>query len=813
MSDFSELLQEAEKLTTNLEGTTELPKVERSLRQVLEASNELYSRVAQTGAKDIQANLLLGSKGIDLPKIVQKLESISTKRTFEPIEPVEDLDLGSLLENEVRNCILSVVESGYSSCLKSVYDNAWEHQAGEWKQEKRKILNSMIAPSGSFLELGSNKSIFMEPSAPTAPFLGVSETLYATKIIEYNNSVAKNSQQQDLVSIFMKISQDFKDAKVKDMWEMIKYMIDLPPFPHSDDPIKMRYSKPIINALVHQGKKYLEDRYKTYMNNIINENLTIALRGGIPGTYHMVRSFVGIRLQGEYYGLNDGTIEDRPIWPMVYYCLRAGDLNAAIYCLKKHNSDFKEIINILEAKTNNASCVDYAKLEASVRFAYRRMVRNETDPFKRIIWAVLGCCDIVDEHSEVARTADDYLWLKLSLVRTDYDKEDHIKYEDLQRMILEDYGESHYDAYNQPHLYFQMLLLTGQFEAALEFLARIEKYKVHSVHMAIALKELYLLGGPYDPSAPLISVDPMDPKPARRLNIARLILIYVKKFEMICFHEALHYFFILRNIRDSEGTSLFQMCTRDLALETKCYEQILGKVQRNGVRSKGLIDQFSSSAVTAESIAEITADALCKKGLFEDAIELYDIANKQDMALNLLCSLLSQVVQIPPQAGSLRDRLQQKSYELAERYEREGYKSSTIVVVSFLKLKDLLTFFDYYHSKQFNLALKTLGEIQIIPLQSHEFEERVKAFDNLSIELCKVIPDIVLATMNMLFAQYQKLKGNEYMPSKHKNEATENQLIYLRQQAKTLTDFAGLLPYRMPGDTNSRLVQMEILMH
>ncbi|KAJ8920594.1 hypothetical protein NQ315_004733 [Exocentrus adspersus] len=62
MSDFSDLLQEAEKLTSDLEGTTELPKVERSLKQVLEASNDLYSRVAQTGAQDIQANLLLGSK-------------------------------------------------------------------------------------------------------------------------------------------------------------------------------------------------------------------------------------------------------------------------------------------------------------------------------------------------------------------------------------------------------------------------------------------------------------------------------------------------------------------------------------------------------------------------------------------------------------------------------------------------------------------------------------------------------------------------------------------------------------------------------
>lgn len=55
MSDFSDLLFEAEKLSNEIEGGTELPKVDRSLRQVLEASNELYSRVAQTGSKDIQA--------------------------------------------------------------------------------------------------------------------------------------------------------------------------------------------------------------------------------------------------------------------------------------------------------------------------------------------------------------------------------------------------------------------------------------------------------------------------------------------------------------------------------------------------------------------------------------------------------------------------------------------------------------------------------------------------------------------------------------------------------------------------------------
>lgn len=101
------------------------------------------------------------------------------------------------------------------------------------------------------------------------------------------------------------------------MWEIIKYMVQCSSIPQSDDPIKTRNTKPVILSLVRQGQKYLEDRYKTFMNSIITENLTQAGRGGIPGTYPLVKSFVGLRLQGEYLGLKDGMIDDRPLWPMV----------------------------------------------------------------------------------------------------------------------------------------------------------------------------------------------------------------------------------------------------------------------------------------------------------------------------------------------------------------------------------------------------------------------------------------------------------------------------------------------------------------
>ncbi|KAF7273262.1 hypothetical protein GWI33_014027 [Rhynchophorus ferrugineus] len=814
MSDFSDLLQEAEKLTNDLEGTTELPKVERSLKQVLEASNDLYSRVAQTGSKDIQANLLLGSKGIDLPKIVQKLESISTKRTFEPIQPVDELDITNKLQNEIRNKILEAFDSGYNEMLKSTYDNAWEHQAAEWKQQKRQILNALCGRSGLPIELGKHQSILLEKSLAPVAHLGPTESIYSAKIMEYNDALVRGLPKPNLVSVFSGTSSEFKDTKVKDMWEIIKYMVRVPPFPQSEDPVNARNTKPLIEALVTQGRKYLEDRYKTYMSNIVSENLAQADRGGVPGTYPLVRSFVGLRLQGEYLGLRDGYVDDRPLWPMVYYCLRSGDLTAAIYCIKKSClSEYNEIISILEAKLRSPNSPEVAKLEENIRFSYRRFVRNETDPFKRIIWSVLGCCDVADEHSEVARTADDYLWLKLSLVRVDYNKDDYIKYCDLQQMILEEYGESHYDAFNQPHLYFQVLALTGQFEAALEFLTRIERFKIHAVHMAIALNELYFLAGPHDTSAPLIFIDPADPKPARRLNLARLIMIYVKSFELNCPNEALHYFYHLRGYTDPKGESLFKVCVADLAIETREYETLLGKVQRNGVRTKGLVDQFTNTNITADQIAQMIGDNLVRKGLCEEAIDIYDIANNQEEILSFLCTMLSQVVQSEGSDGSLRSRLKERAILFADRFSREGYRCSAGLVGSFLKLKELLTFFDFYHAKEYPQALKVLNELQIIPFRADEIADRVKSFKALTADVCKVIPDVLLATMNMLFAQYQKIKGHsEYIP-RYQDGSVENQLSYIRSQAKTITSFAGMLPYRMPGDTNSRLVQMEILMH
>lgn len=100
------------------------------------------------------------------------------------------------------------------------------------------------------------------------------------------------------------------------------------------------------------------------------------------------------------------------------------------------------------------------------RLSYKRSIRSTaTDPFKRAVYCLLGSCDASDEHSDVATSLDDYLWIKLSQISHDDDggtlaaaqnPGERITLLELQHLLSEEYGEGHFKAFEQPCLYFQV---------------------------------------------------------------------------------------------------------------------------------------------------------------------------------------------------------------------------------------------------------------------------------------------------------------------------------------------------------------------
>ncbi|GAA6080851.1 nuclear pore complex protein Nup93, partial [Tachysurus ichikawai] len=192
----------------------------------------------------------------------------------------------------------------------------------------------------------------------------------------------------------------------------------------------------------------------------------------------------------------------------------------------------------------------------------------------------------------------------------------------LQKQLLEDYGESHFSASQQPFLYFQVLFLTAQFEAAIAFLFRVERLRSHAVHVALTLYELKLLLKSSGQSGQLLSQEPGDPPMVRRLNFIRLLMLYTRKFEATDPREALQYFYFLRNEKDNQGENMFMRCVSELVIESREFEMLLGRLEKDGSRKPGVIDKFAGD--TRAIITKVASEAE-NKGLFEEAVKLYEL--------------------------------------------------------------------------------------------------------------------------------------------------------------------------------------------
>ena len=546
--------------------------------------------------------------------------------------------------------------------------------------------------------------------------------------------------------------------------------------------------------------------------NVVYSNLSSAQLGGVPGTFHLVRSFLNIKMPSGGAGLDDGLVEGVPVWPMIYYCLRSGDVSAALQAATAAGPALQDCITLLRELASSHDNRLSPAAESMLRLQYRRHSRQSADPYKRAVYCVLGATDINDEHPEVVTSLDDYLWLKLNLVREDGGG-DSLTLAGLQSLMSEEYGEirkqnkddilsfsliageSHFSASSQPVLYFQVLFLTGQFEAAVDFLFRSgEVLSSHAAHIALVLFELGLLQQPSNIQASLLSKEAGDRGCSKRLNLARLIMLYVKHFESTDPKEALQYFYFLREMKGGQGDNLFMSCVGELVLESREFDLLLGSLMTDGSRTPGLVDKFGALVDTADIIQMVARDSE-ERGMLEDAVKLYDLAGRAGKVVGLLNILLAQVVALPAIAESRRDRIQRQAVEIARRYKTSGPVPGRD---SLFLLLDLATFFDLYHAGKLGESLETLTRVKILPMSASQVDMAVSSFRQLGDEVRRNVPDLLLAAMTALHSQYRAGSGG-----------AEN----IREKARSLITYAGMIPYRLPGDTNARLVQMEVQMN
>ena len=76
-------------------------------------------------------------------------------------------------------------------------------------------------------------------------------------------------------------------------------------------------------------------------------------------------------------------------------------------------------------------------------------------------------------------------------------------------------------------------------------------------------------------------------------------------------------------MRGAQEKELFNLCVSELVMESREFEMLLGRVQPDGSIKPGCVHKFQSD--TSQVISFVAKEAE-EKGLYEDAIQLYDLA-------------------------------------------------------------------------------------------------------------------------------------------------------------------------------------------
>ncbi|XP_045581798.1 nuclear pore complex protein Nup93 isoform X2 [Procambarus clarkii] len=773
--------------------------------------------------------ILLGSRGVDLPHISSRLETLTTARTLQPLEAVADTDIAAFLRNERENAIITAIEDSKRRTSEEVDKLYWKQQQAEWEQKKQDLLSAFTHSGTDLLNITVQQqdSIVCVPRnvGGTSSSLSSEEMAYVRVIREYNEEVLQGGIRPNLADSLTNAASTMSDQGISDLWALVQCLSEVP-VSVGGDAAQARASPRVQAALVKQARGHLEKSYATHMRRMVYSHLERAQLGGVPGLVPLVRAFLEVVLPPQVATtLEDGQANNAPVWPLIFYCMRAGGSKAACLAAAENSSpSVVEIVTALEQYEKNDSGRLPPDLEKKLRMSYKRAVKNSSDPFKRAVYCVLSRCDPHEDHNDIAATTDDYLWLKLCVVDCDTSpsastsssssaQQDILSLTHLQNLLYEQYGETHFNAWNQPLLYTTILLQTGQFEAAVEFLSRKEALRCHAVHVALALHEMNLLALPAEVHAPMLSREDGDPEGVRRLNLTRLILLYTRKFEATDPCEALHYCFFLRSLKGKNGENMFAGCISQLVLNSREFDLLLGRLEPDGRRTPGIIDKFK---VDVSEVTQMVAQDSEKKGLHEDAVKLYDLAKNHEKVVSLLNQLLSQVVhQTEGGSGSQRGRVVELATAVALRFKTHGHKTHPNNAATLHLLLDLTTFFDLYHKERYMDALEVLKKLRIIALSRDEVETRVAGVSAQGSEVRSVLPHVLLAAMTTTHRLY-RMPVHPQTPQTSFNASTtviSPAAKHLQEQARAIVTFAGMIPMRLHSEINARLVQLEAVIN
>ncbi|KPV73463.1 uncharacterized protein RHOBADRAFT_54687 [Rhodotorula graminis WP1] len=636
------LLERSRQLQTSTSlAAVDLPTIQLGLDQIEAQSRRIAGRSLKEAGHTGNAAYLLASGGVNADQLSSNINTVNLAGTFEPLVPLSDTDVEGYVRHTHEQAIISAIEEGRRATTADFYRNLDTKMRREWERQKEKMFDELgrhqaqAGPSNEASRRQGGQSGF-ERSAPAPPLPSASGSLQMhSKMLRYDrvirrlNEFRKEGFAFGLVSALGEASVgsssgDSRATQTTETWRLLSHLVQ------ERDVLNGEFQRTALQErqyaqaylaedqeqqgvvelrrMIGDGAKgYLEEQFLAYVEKTLASRPAEASLGGVPSIQNKIRAFLNVKYQknGKWANSVLEIANNTPVWARIYYLLRSGHAKEALAFATENEQAIQKL---------EKSFVPYFKawLDAPDRrlpkllrdrflAEYNQRIRyltDTSDPYKHALYKLVGRVEISRRNVPgVTQTTEDWLWFQLSLVRETEGQGEapHEKYglRDLAA-VLRKFGEAHFvPKGSRPLLYFQVLLLSGQFERAIAFLQQHSHYQADAVHFAIALAYYGLLRVPPRSKTAEVEllVDGNTDTPS--LSFARLLHRYTRLFAQSDAVEALQYLYLvclnadLPAPRGDEQVALAHEYVRQLVMDTRHYSELLGDVRNDGTKVGG----------------------------------------------------------------------------------------------------------------------------------------------------------------------------------------------------------------------------------
>ncbi|QLQ79258.1 hypothetical protein HG537_0B06050 [Torulaspora globosa] len=827
---LNELLETSKKIPS---ASSELGSIQLSVNEIRRRAHEL--REKQPVEHDhTKAHYLLAGSGFAFEDVESSLKQLRSKQLIEQTIPNREVEgeVETYLRVKKEENILSSIEHLLSSAARD-FDNFvnqklnsdWIQRKDEVRenfgilvQNKAKLGDFHVAPLNLEIPTWGNKKSSILNSGRTS--LNVNENYMVrekfesyAKVIHRFNNARQAGRPFPLTKEFLDImhaSGDSKNQQSLESWKILD---------------QLKSHKDVIST----AKAYLQTQFFDYADKLYQKNLN----EGLPTNINKIKSFIQCKLKntnGTWKLGNLTIVNGVPIWALIFYLLRAGLRNEALEVAVTNKASFKKVeqsfLTYLKAYISSKDNTLPTEFSAKLHTEYTQHIKSslDGDPYRLAVYKIIGRCDLTRKNiPSVTLSVEDWLWMHFSLIKDQVSDNDPVyeqyTLEDFQNIILS-YGPGKFSNH-----YLQILIMSGLYENAVQHAYSISE--IDAVHIAIGLADLNLLSiSSEERVKELNEKDKLNFSLThdnnRSIDFARLLGNYTKSFRFSDPRIAAEYLILIALPGTAEQIELCHEALMELILETKEFTILLGKINRDGTRIPGIIEErlpllfLKNEEEFLRKITENAARRADEDGRLYDSLLLYQLSEEYNIVMTIVNSMLSDLLSNTDLEQPLvteDDNSEINPILIAKKLlsiymenleiSKKVHSKNKEMCILFLKLADARKTFQ---ARQWQNALAQIEEVDILPF-SDETSARRKAqeFSVLNEQIIRIIPNLLIMTMTCIHRLVTDLNKSDY----HSIAKTQ-QIAALKNVSRNCMMYAGMIQYKMPRETYSTLIKLDV---